>query len=212
MTWVTGVLREFFPFQRVFMAHGMLVAGEITITHWQAHGHEAKYLEQQALTFELEKRGALAWWLANRQPLVIDPDRPPACATEFELQEIRDFDLQNVAAHGILNLKANAGTYFSFAGVPAPLTDWHLDALRILAPVLNDLYLAQLADSDVVAKAMWHLTLRQREIVRRVVAGHSDKVIANDLGIAPQTVRNQLSAVYQRLGVQSRSQLIDILR
>ncbi|MHA6832650.1 helix-turn-helix transcriptional regulator [Ralstonia pseudosolanacearum] len=121
-------------------------------------------------------------------------------------------DLQNVAAHGILNLKANAGTYVSFAGVPAPLTDWHLDALRILAPVLNDLYLAQLADSDVVAKAMWHLTLPQREIIRRVVAGHSDKVIASDLGIAPQTVRNQLSAVYQRLGVQSRSQLIDLLR
>ncbi|MET3449662.1 LuxR C-terminal-related transcriptional regulator [Ralstonia sp. 1138] len=194
------------------MAHGMLVAGEITITHWQAHGHDARYLEQQALTFELEKRGALSWWLTNRQPFVIDPDCPPPYATEFEVNEIREFDLQNVAAHGILNLKANAGTYFSFAGVSTPLSDWHLDALRVLAPVLNDLYLAQLADFDTVSKVMRDLTLRQREIARRVVAGHSDKAIARELGVSPQTVKNQLSAVYQRLGLQRRSQLIELLR
>lgn len=212
MAWVTGALREFFPFERVFMAHGMLVAGEITITHWQAHGHDTRYLEQQALTFELERRGALAWWLANRQPFLIAPDDPPPCATQFELDEIREFDLRNVAAHGILNLKANAGTYFSFSGLPSPLSNWHLDALRVLTPVLNDLYLAQLADTDVISKVMKHLTLRQREIARRVVAGHNDKEISRDLGIALQTVRNQLSTIYQRLEVKSRAQLIDLLR
>lgn len=212
MAWVAGALREFFPFKRVFMAHGMLVAGEITITHWQAHGHDPQYLEQQALTFELDRRGALAWWLTNRQPFLIDPGAPPPYVTPFELEEIREFGLQNVAAHGVLNLKANAGTYFSFSGLPTPLSSWHLDALRVLTPVLNDLYLAQLADTDVISRVMKHLTLRQREIARRVVAGHNDKEISRDLGIALQTVRNQLSTIYQRLQVKSRVQLIDLLR
>lgn len=212
MTWVKTHLRAFFPFERVFMAHGMLVAGEVTVTHWQADGHEIENLDLQTLKFDLERRGSLAWWFANRRPFVIDPACQPPFATKFELDEIKRFNLVNVAAHGVLNLKANAGTYFSFAGVRLPVSDWHLDALRVIAPVLNDLYLAQLAVTQTNSRSMVNLTFRQRTIVRRVVAGQDDKTIARELGIALQTVKNQLSAVYQQLEVSTRTQLIDLLR
>lgn len=212
MAWVIGPLRRFFPFERVYMAHGMLVAGEVTVTHWQADGHDEPYLLQQARTFELEKRGALAWWLANREPFLIDPTRPPPFASRFELDEITTFGLQNVAAHGVLNLKANAGTYFSFCGVKHPTSDWHLDALRILTPVLNDLYLAQIAIGDGESLPLERLSARQRAIIRRVVDGQDDKTIARELGIAPQTVKNLLCVTYQQLNIRTRAQLISLLR
>jgi DNA-binding NarL/FixJ family response regulator len=50
------------------------------------------------------------------------------------------------------------------------------------------------------------LTGREREILALVAAGHANKVIALRLGISHKTVRNTLSAVFQKLGVSDRTQ------
>lgn len=213
LLWVEGPLRVFFPFERVFLAHGELLAGQIQATHWLASGHEDGYLRQIATTFELAHRGSMQWWFSQRQPFTIDPQAPPPFASAFELAEIRDFGLRNVAAHGVLNSRSNAGTYFSFAGVRSPLSEWHLDALRMLAPVLNDLYLNHIALQGAGRlQALDALTARQRDIVRHVAAGQDDKTVARQLGISEKTVRNQLTDVYAQLGISKRAQLLVLLR
>lgn len=213
MDWVVGPLRAFFPFQQAFLCHGELVAGQIRVTHWKSVGHGPAYLEQLATTFELRQRGSLGWWLANRQPFAIDPHHPPPYSTTFEIEEIQAFSLRSIAAHGIINVKASAGTYFSFAGVGTP-SAWHIDALRLIAPVLNDLLLGYVATQQAQAlqKGLAVLTPSQTTIVRHIVAGADDKSIARSLGIAEKTVRNQLTRAYAILGVHKRSQLIALLR
>jgi DNA-binding CsgD family transcriptional regulator len=212
LPWIEGPLRKFFPFARIFMAHGELVAGQIKATHWLASGHEDRYLRQIATTFELAHRGSMQWWFLNRQPFTIDPEKPPPFASDLEVSEILTFNLQNVAAHGVLNSRSNAGTYFSFAGVPTPLTGWHLDALRLLAPVLNDLYLSYIAMQTVgTFKPLDSLTSRQKDIVRQVAAGKDDKTVGRLLGISEKTVRNQLTVVYAHLGISKRTQLLTML-
>lgn len=213
LPWVEGKLRVFFPFTQLFMAHGELVAGQIRTTHWLSSGHEERYLQQRATTFELEHRGSMQWWFINRQPFTIDPNAPPPFASQFEVDEIQTFGLQNVAAHGVLNSRSNAGTYFGFTGVSTPLSNWHLAALRLLAPVLNDLFLAYIAaQAPACTFALHALTLRQKDIVRQVVAGQDDKSVARQLGISEKTVRNQLSEIYAQLGVSKRTQLQALLR
>jgi DNA-binding NarL/FixJ family response regulator len=51
------------------------------------------------------------------------------------------------------------------------------------------------------------LTPREHDIVRAVLRGASNAAIANDHGSSAQTVRNQLSSVYLKLGVSSRLEL-----
>jgi len=51
------------------------------------------------------------------------------------------------------------------------------------------------------------LTSREREIVRAVVDGSSNKDIAVQFGLSPQTVKNHLSAIFDKLGVSSRLEL-----
>jgi DNA-binding NarL/FixJ family response regulator len=43
--------------------------------------------------------------------------------------------------------------------------------------------------------------------VRAVLRGASNGAIASDFGLSPQTVRNQLSGIYLKLGVASRLEL-----
>lgn len=213
LPWVENELRQFFPFARVFMAHGELVAGQIKTTFWLTSGYEPEYLQQVATTFEIKRRGSLKWWFANRKPFYIDPHNPTEYATKFEVDEINVHGLQNIAAHGVLNIRASAGTYFSFSGVQAPLSDWHLQALQILTPVLNDLFLSYVAaksiDSHVQATA---LTTRQKDIVRLLATGLDDKRIARKLEITGKTVRSQLAEIYSRLAVHKQTQLISLLK
>jgi DNA-binding CsgD family transcriptional regulator len=212
LPWIEGPLRAFSPFQRVFCAHGEHLAGEIKLTHWIALGHTPGFLQQLATTFELRQRTSLAWWLLNRQPLAIDPDNPADHVSSFELQEIRSFDLMNVAAHGTLNVKASTGTYFSFAGVTDPGSAACIEALRLMAPILNDLFVTLVAAKRVDAPSFDRLTPRQLEIIRQVALGHDDKTISRLLGIADRTVRNQLSGIYEQLGIRKRTQLIALMR
>ena len=213
LPWIEGPLRSFFPYKGLVLGHGELVAGQLKVTHMLASGHDEAYLNQIATTFELEQRGSLTWWFANRQPFYIDPAAPPPYASAFEVEEIKRFELGNVAGHGVLNLKSNAGTYFGFAGVREPLSEWHLDALRLIAPVLNDLLLAHFSDAQKrLPEPLQSLTPRQKVIVRHLASGMSNKVIARALGISDFTVRNQLGEIYARLGVNGRAKLIALLK
>ncbi|KWT97094.1 MULTISPECIES: helix-turn-helix transcriptional regulator [unclassified Variovorax] len=213
IAWVEGPLRAFFPFEGVVLGHGELVAGQLVVTHMLATGHDEAYLRQIATTFELRQRASLAWWFSTRQPFHIDPDNPPPHASAFELDEIERFGLGNVAGHGVLNVRANAGTYFGFAGVGAPLRDWHLEALTLIAPVLNDLMLSHIAlEQRSATNRLDPLTPRQKEIVRQLAAGKSNKAIALSVGITEKSVRNQLAKVYARVGVHKRTELIALLK
>jgi len=51
------------------------------------------------------------------------------------------------------------------------------------------------------------LTSRERQIVAAVARGLSNRDIARETGIAQQTVKNHLSAIFQKLRLRSRVQL-----
>jgi DNA-binding CsgD family transcriptional regulator len=56
------------------------------------------------------------------------------------------------------------------------------------------------------------LSPREVEIVLRLLAGDRVPLIAASLYLAPSTVRNHLSAVFRKFGVNSQQQLIVLLR
>ena len=52
------------------------------------------------------------------------------------------------------------------------------------------------------------LTKREREVARLFMRCANDKLVASHLGIAAQTVRNQLASIQNKLDVRSREELI----
>jgi two-component system, NarL family, nitrate/nitrite response regulator NarL len=51
------------------------------------------------------------------------------------------------------------------------------------------------------------LTSRERDIVAAIVDGASNREIADQFGLSPQTIKNHLSSIFDKLGVSNRLEL-----
>jgi DNA-binding CsgD family transcriptional regulator len=65
---------------------------------------------------------------------------------------------------------------------------------------------------DRARSALSELTIRELQIVNRLLAGDRVPAISRQLYLAQSTVRNHLSAVFSKLGVRSQQELIVLLR
>jgi DNA-binding CsgD family transcriptional regulator len=211
LSWVEGPLRDFFPFQRFLGGYGRLSGGRIQMRSLVTSGHQPDFVASLEDAFNLTSRGCFAWWVQNRAAFILDPACPPSFATERELEEIKRFSLGGVAAHGVIDPFANAGTYISFSGVAADHAERTRVSLNLIAPVLHALFLA----TEKVAASpldLSRLTERQRQLVDLALTGLPDKTIAVRLGISENTVGNHFRGIYERLGITKRSQLIAALK
>ena len=73
--------------------------------------------------------------------------------------------------------------------------------IEVLRPHLHAVY----QDSQRRRTGVPSLTVRQRELLRLVAAGHTNTQIARRLGISEGTVRTHLENIYARLNVSSRT-------
>ena len=68
--------------------------------------------------------------------------------------------------------------------------------------------LAKVEHPAIDVSADRRLTRRQAEIVTCVAHGASNREVAATLGLSEQTVRNQLCAIYAKLGFSGRTRLV----
>jgi DNA-binding NarL/FixJ family response regulator len=77
------------------------------------------------------------------------------------------------------------------------------EVLEGKAAVDPDLFLRLTTVSDM----MLGLTKRERQIFELVQTGRNNRQIAETLGISPRTVENNLSIIYDKTGIKSRTEL-----
>lgn len=89
----------------------------------------------------------------------------------------------------------------AFRGAGRDFTDRDRTILWLLRPHLYQLYRQRRGPRTGGAD----LTQRQRQLLRLVAAGHTDRQIARHAGIAESTVRKHLQHAFERLQVNSRA-------
>lgn len=58
------------------------------------------------------------------------------------------------------------------------------------------------------AKGVAELTKREKQVLEQMARGRGNDVIAADLGLAEQTIRNYITNLYEKLGVHSRTEAV----
>jgi DNA-binding NarL/FixJ family response regulator len=103
-------------------------------------------------------------------------------------------------------LDAGAVGYLLKDAEPEELRSAIRAAARGEAPLAPKAAAALLADRASRDRNDLELTPREREVLELVVAGMANKQIARRLGISEKTVKGHLTNLFQRLGVNDRTQ------
>jgi two-component system response regulator DevR len=76
----------------------------------------------------------------------------------------------------------------------------------VLDPLVTRHLIGHLSGPVAKAAEANELTTKERRILEAVAAGQLNKEIASTLGLSEKTVRNQLTAIYEKLGVKTRAE------
>lgn len=131
----------------------------------------------------------------TRQVAVASPDTRVVLFTSFS---DRDQILQALDAGAIGYLLKDAE--------PEAIHDALRAAARGEAPLAPKAAAELLASRAERTGGSVELTARERDVLQLVIAGDANKQIARKLGISEKTVKGHLTNLFQRIGVQDRTQ------
>ncbi|MBI2754441.1 MAG: response regulator transcription factor [Betaproteobacteria bacterium] len=101
----------------------------------------------------------------------------------------------------VLNVTANGGVWVTRSLLP-----------RLVMELRNYVQAQRKPVEKPAMPALSELTQRERDIVRLIVEGASNKEVASALAISERTVKGHLSNVFQKLGVSDRLKLVLYVR
>jgi DNA-binding CsgD family transcriptional regulator len=112
-------------------------------------------------------------------------------------------------------VSGQGGVFFSlyllvfFAGNALPLIVWRAYLIeRVPRPLEAGLTIGDIGGFS----AAFNITKREEDVIRQVLAGKTNKEIAASLFITVQTVKDHLYRIFQKTGLRSRVQLINLVR
>ena len=147
-------------------------------------------------------------WLERREPVLFTLNEAQPGLPEDWLASFQSCCLEKCLAHGVHELSSDVSSYFAFCRLPH-LTVRHADLLRLLAPHLHEAVIRLTASAlRGGSAAAAHLTRRERETLSWLYLGKTNWEIGCILGISEKTVKNRMSAVFDKLGASNRTQLL----
>lgn len=116
-----------------------------------------------------------------------------------------------LTGHGDVPLAVNAIKRGAFDFIEKPFNDNEL-ADRVIAALRSDATRStHVGTTATFETRLAQLTLREREVMERVLAGKYNKVIADELNIAMRTVEVHRARVFEKMGVRSAVELARLL-
>jgi two-component system response regulator DctR len=117
-----------------------------------------------------------------------------------------------LTGHGDVPTAVAAVKRGAFDFVEKPFSDNALVDRIEQALAISRQALQQQGERDAVQQALADLTEREREVMRLVVEGRPNKLIADELGISVRTVEVHRARVFDKMRVRSAVELANLLR
>lgn len=201
-------LRQLIPFTQAICGVGRINPHSITCCELISIDFPLAYFEDIRQTDGGIYSPLMQRWIDRQEPVVFEPAEHGSEVSEEWLAIFHRHGLRNSLAHGLRDLNSPITSYFNFCGIDQ-LSGRHSWLLRLLMPHLH------IAITRLVAEALRRpsgalpqLTPREKEVVSWLYLGKTNWEIGQILGIAEKTVKNNLSAIFDKLAVNNRTQLL----
>jgi DNA-binding CsgD family transcriptional regulator len=205
---VQDCVKPLLPHHLFVAVLGSRTFDHLNIRHIVAIDYPAGAIAKIPKATRLADRQVIAKWLASHAPVVVEPTRDAHWLSALELREITDFGLGRLAVHGQIDLATNMASYFSFANVPATVSDSRATfILKLIVPHLHHA-LSSLPAMSMSNPVLALLTPIERELLMWLAAGRTNWEIGELRGRSAATIRNQLIVLFRKMGVSNRAEAI----
>ena len=205
---VRNYVKPLLPHRFSIAVLGSLSFDDLSIRHRVGVDYPDAFLAAIPIQTKLQESPVIARWLSTREPVVVDPARDRDILSPLEIRHTEAFGLGRMALHGQIDLSFNMASYFSFARLPDTVTDEYAKfILRLIAPHLHAAF-TSLPAMSMADPAIRRLTPLERELLIWLAAGRSNTEIAALKRRSPTTVRNQLTVLFRKLQVKSRTEAV----
>lgn len=134
------------------------------------------------------------------------------CAAEMRAKHpLQSFGLISGADDADLPERARAAGLVAFLPKSLEMDALHQALLKIARG--DPLFVDQLIPATPgIFTPRFGLTPRQLDVLEMLASGKSNKEIAQDMGIAPATVKNHLETIFEKMGASNRTQAVMVAR
>jgi transcriptional regulator EpsA len=219
LQWLTGELQHFLPHSLLLSAWGDFTKGELSLDVVSAlpgvRTDGLKHCRIEALVMHCYAQ----WLRAGREPLILPMAGPTAmpgadcrCAIHGALRAMR-----SLLVHGFRDARSGHESLYIYFN-PASFTRGRcvqafLSMVPLLVGPIDSAFRRVAMLPREAAKAdggdrLFNLTRREREIVHFLCEGRSNAHIAASLGISLFTVKNHLRSIFQKIGAESRAEVV----
>jgi ATP/maltotriose-dependent transcriptional regulator MalT len=149
-------------------------------------------------------------WLATREPQLFEAEFPWEETPPEWLEQFRHHDLRNTAAHAVYDSERCIGTYINFHRIPGRLGPGHIEALKLLAPIMHDVICRLIGDMNEASKLdklRATLSEGERQVLELVARGKVNAEIASVLSISEDAVKHRVTRIFKKFGIENRIQL-----
>lgn len=195
------------------LPHGAFIFGAGRVkgngfTDYQPLGYRfpLPYLDEMRAADGTIQTPSIVRWLRTGQPQLFESDAVNLAnqAPKPWLQSFNRYDLDNMAAHGVVDRKSGTATYFSFFQISARLGERQARLLRLLVPHLH-LSLQRCAAAAAPAPVP-HLSEVQHEILRYLRLGKTNWEIARIMGLSDRNAKYHVEEIIRKLSVMNRTE------
>ncbi len=211
-SWCRGPVRRFLPHGTLLCAAGQLHGNLIRLDALLPVDYAPEHLALIPRDASLKDRKVIEVWLRTREPQIVTSNLARQCLSALELKEFIAFELQNIAAHGVIEPDASRATYFSFSRMPLPLPPDIALRLTLLVPHLHlalcNLRALQKASRLPLESKLPKLTRCDYQVLYGLMRGLKNAEIALEAHRSPHTIKHQLAALMRKLGTGNRAETV----
>jgi DNA-binding CsgD family transcriptional regulator len=208
--WARKDLRAFFPHGALLSGFGHLHAGGVGFDYDLLVDCPTAYFVRISSPGGGIDRPILRRWLVTREPQVFESDRPwhdihPVCLAVF-----REYAMKNCVVHGVYDDVQCVVTYHCFYRIPGAVGSAHVETAKQLTPLMHQTLCRVIGDiggnKGFVAR-LAALSPRENEIARFASSGKTNGQIAKLLRLSENTIKHNLSRIFDKLAVSTRAEL-----
>ncbi len=204
-------IRPLMPHRSLFVAIGRLHLQYLEIIKILDVDCPPGFAEKMPKLTHMRDRLPVMRIIATKQPVVVEQQTAQVELSAFGQREREEYDLGRMGLYGLLDLSSNMGSYFSFSQVSPDLDASYISrVLKLVCPLLHTAVMRIPDLQSTTQNPLENLTAIERQLLTWLAAGRSNAQMAQMRGRSPSTVRNQLEALYRKLGVASRGEAIGL--